>query len=117
MKHETYNEQENTVDQALAKTPDGKYLLRLYITGTTPRSSRAIENLRRFCETHLQGRYTLEVIDIYQHPEAARDQQIIAAPTLIKLLPNPLRRIIGDLSQTENIFYGLDLIPRSGSPE
>jgi circadian clock protein KaiB len=86
------------------------YVLRLYVTGLTPRSARAIENMRRICEEHLTGRYDLEVIDIYQRPEAAREVQLIAAPTLVKLLPAPLRRIIGDLSDRDKVLRGLDLL-------
>lgn len=85
------------------------YVLRLYITGMTPRSSRALTNIRRICEEYLQGRYELEVIDISQNPVLAKGEQIIAAPTLIKKLPLPLRRFIGDMSQTERILLGLDL--------
>ena len=77
----------------------------------------AIENMRKICAEHLSDRYTLEVIDIYLHPEACQQQQIIAAPTLIKVLPHPLRRIIGDLSNTEKVLIGLDLRPRSAPPE
>ncbi len=95
------------------------YVLRLYITGNTPHSQRAIVNIRKICEEHLQGRYELEVVDIFQHPTLAEGEQIIAAPTLIKKLPLPLRRFIGDLSQTERILFGLDLRattqPNSGS--
>lgn len=87
----------------------GKYTLRLYVTGTTPRSARAIVNIRSICEEHLHGRYDLEVIDILQRPELAKGEQIIAAPTLIKKLPLPLRRFIGDMSQTEHILLGLDI--------
>ncbi len=86
-----------------------RYLLRLYVTGTTPASLRAIERVRGICEQHLQGRYQLEVIDIYQLPALARDEQIVATPTLIKVLPVPLRRFIGDLSRVERILFGLDL--------
>jgi circadian clock protein KaiB len=93
------------------------YLLRLYVTGSTPKSKRAIENMRHICEKHLEGRYDLEVIDIYQQPEAAIDQQVVAVPTLIKLLPGPLRRIIGDLSETEKILHSLDLSPLSEMSE
>lgn len=89
------------------------YVLRLYVTGQTPRSVTAIENMRRICAEHLAEHYTLEVIDIYQHPEACQEQQIIAAPTLIKVLPHPLRRIIGDLSNTDKVLVGLDLRTRS----
>jgi len=86
-----------------------RYVLRLYITGATPRSTRAISNIRKICEEHLDGRYDLEVIDITQYPSLAEGEQIIAAPTLIKKLPLPLRRFIGDMSQTERILLGLDL--------
>ncbi|MCQ9379408.1 circadian clock KaiB family protein [Methyloversatilis sp. XJ19-49] len=83
--------------------------MRLYVTGSTRNSERAIVNVRRICEAHLQGRYDLEVVDISQHPELAEGEQIIAAPTLVKKLPLPLRRFIGDMSHTENILLGLDL--------
>ncbi|HWI40513.1 MAG TPA: circadian clock protein KaiB [Verrucomicrobiae bacterium] len=92
----------------------GKYILRLFVAGTTPNSLRAIENVRKICETHLEGRYELEVIDIYQNPELAREEQIVAAPTLIKQLPAPLRKFIGDMSQTEKILVGLDVVRREG---
>lgn len=90
------------------------YVLRLFITGTTPRSARAIANLRRVCEEHLKGEYDLEVVDIYQHPESAKEHQIIAAPTLVRVLPLPLRKIIGDLADEERVLAGLDLQPKSG---
>jgi circadian clock protein KaiB len=97
------------------KTPPPKYLLRLYVTGATPRSVRAISNIRQICEEHLMGRYDLEVVDVYQQAKLAADEQIIAAPTLIKKLPLPLRRIIGDLSHRDRVLLGLDLRPkRSG---
>jgi circadian clock protein KaiB len=86
------------------------YVLRLYITGMTPRAGRAVENVRAICDEHLEGRYDLEVIDVYQQPVLARDEQIIAAPTLIKELPLPLRRIIGDMSNRDRVLKGLDLI-------
>jgi len=86
-----------------------KYVLRLYIAGTTPRSRRAVANIREICEHNLNGRYQLEVIDIYQKPGLAQGEQIIAAPTLVKQLPLPLRRFIGDLSDTERILVGMDL--------
>jgi len=86
-----------------------RFLLRLYVTGTTPASRRAIERVREICEQHLQGRYQLEVIDIYQLPALAKDEQIVATPTLIKVLPAPLRRFIGDLSRIEKILFGLDV--------
>jgi circadian clock protein KaiB len=87
-----------------------RYVLRLYVTGTTPGSQRAIERVRAVCEQHLKGRYGLEVIDIYQLPALARHEQIIATPTLIKVLPAPLRRFIGDLSTLEKILFGLDVV-------
>jgi len=86
-----------------------QYLLRLYVAGTTQRSMTAIINIRKICEEHLGGRYVLEVIDLYQQPQLANGDQIIALPTLIKKLPPPLRRIIGDLSNTEKVLVGLDL--------
>jgi circadian clock protein KaiB len=93
-----------------------RYVLRLYVTGSTPRSSRAIQNIRALCEEHLQGRYDLEVIDIYQQPMLARGEQIIAAPTLIKKLPAPLRKVVGDLSNVERVLMGLDLRPADDGP-
>jgi circadian clock protein KaiB len=105
------------LENVAADAPDPDYVLRLYVTGQTPRSVLAIDNMRRICAEHLSDRYTLEVIDIYQNPEACQQQQIIAAPTLIKVLPHPLRRIIGDLSNTEKVLVGLDLRPRSGATD
>ena len=92
------------------------YVLRLFITGTTPRSARAIANLRRVCEERLKGEYDLEVVDIYQHPESAKEHQIIAAPTLVRMLPLPLRKIIGDLADEDRVLAGLDLAPKSDPP-
>ncbi|WP_250626310.1 circadian clock KaiB family protein [Pinirhizobacter soli] len=86
-----------------------RYKLRLFITGSTPRSTAAIQNMRRICAEHLQGDYDLEVIDVYQHPDATRDYQIVATPTLVKVLPEPLRKIIGDLSDSERVLAGLNL--------
>ena len=99
------------LQKATAGDDPEQYVLRLYVTGMTPRSTRAVENVRAICEQHLQGRYDLEVIDIYQQPALAKGEQIIAAPTLIKKLPLPLRRVIGDLSSTEKVLLGLDLRP------
>lgn len=96
-------------EEALAQPRQEKYILRLYITGMTPRSTKAIENIRNICEAHLQGRYELEIIDIYQKPSLSQGEQIIAAPTLIKKLPLPLRRLVGDLSNEERVLLGLDL--------
>jgi circadian clock protein KaiB len=93
------------------------YVLRLYVTGSTPRSLAAITNIRRLCEEYLKGHYDLEVIDIYQQPVLAKGEQIIAAPTLIKKLPFPLRKVVGDLSNEESVLMGLDIKPRSASPD
>ena len=93
-----------------AERSDERYILRLYVTGMTARSARAIENLRAICDEYLDGRYDLEVVDIYQQPVLTRGEQIIAAPTLIKKLPLPMRRIIGDMSNRERVLLGLDLV-------
>jgi circadian clock protein KaiB len=90
--------------------PD-RYVLRLFVTGTTVRSQHAIANMRRICEEFLSNRYELEVIDIYQEPEKTRELQVIATPTLVKVLPEPLRRIIGHLSDQEKVLAGLNLAP------
>ena len=95
-------------EEALAKT-DGKYILRLYIAGMGPKSVQAIDNLKRICEEYLPGRYQLEIIDIYQYPIFAKDGQIVAAPTLIKELPPPLRKLIGSMADTERVLVGMDL--------
>jgi circadian clock protein KaiB len=87
------------------------YKLRLFVTGSTPRSTRAIANMRKICEENLSGRYDLEVIDVYENPGATKELQIIATPTLIKMLPEPLRRFIGDLSDKEKVLAGLNLTP------
>ena len=89
-----------------------KYILRLYVTGSSERSLKAVYNLKKICEEHLPDDYDLEVIDIYKNPEAARDEQIIAAPTLVKKLPMPLRKFVGDLSDTKKILVGLDIYKR-----
>jgi circadian clock protein KaiB len=86
-----------------------KYLMKLYVTGATARSTRAITNLRRLCDEHLKGQYDLKVVDVYQQPHLAREAQIIAAPTLVRLLPLPLRRFIGDMSNTEVLMEGLEI--------
>ncbi len=89
-----------------------QYVLRLYVSGATPRSTLAIVSVKKICENHLHGRYSLEVIDIYQELDLARRDQVIAVPTLIKRLPHPLRRLIGDMSNTDRVLDGLGL--RSG---
>lgn len=96
-------------EEALAKKGDGKYILRLYVAGMGPKSVQAIDNIKRICEEYLPGKYQLEVIDIYQYPIFAKDGQIVAAPTLIKELPPPLRKLIGSMSDTERVLVGMDL--------
>lgn len=88
-----------------------RYVLRLYVAGSTPKSTSAVEALKAICEEHLSGRYKLQVVDIYQQPVLARDEQIIAVPTLVKHLPMPMRRILGDLSNKQRVLLGLDLKP------
>ena len=100
------------VQLAQAKKDQGKYLLKLYVSGATARSLRAIETIKRICEEQLAGRYELEVIDVYQDPQRVSDDQIIAAPTLVKNLPPPMRRLIGDLSSEEKVLVGLDIVKR-----
>lgn len=95
---------------ATAAAVTDHYTLRLFITGTTARSARAITNIRTLCEEYLAGRYDLEVIDIYQQPVKAMEEQIIAAPTLIKRLPLPLKRLIGNLAERDKVLAGLNLI-------
>lgn len=90
------------------------YLLRLYVTGTSPRAQVAIANLRRICEQELRGQYELEVIDVLEHPEQAEREKILATPTLIKQLPPPLRRVIGDLSDKDKVLLGLEVRPDAG---
>ena len=96
-------------DISVKKNKDDTYVLKLYITGLTPKSASAINNLKKICEENLKGRYNLEIIDLYLNPSLAKGEQIIAAPTLIKKLPLPLRRIIGNMSDTESVLVGLDL--------
>jgi circadian clock protein KaiB len=89
-----------------------QYMLRLYITGATPQSVRALANIKRICEEYLDGSYRLDVIDLYQQPQLARAAQIVAAPTLIKQTPLPVRRVLGDMSKTERVLAGLGLQPK-----
>ena len=92
-----------------------KYVIKLYVTGQTPRAQTAIDNLRRLCEQELGGRYDLVVIDVLERPQLAEDEKILATPTVVKELPVPIRRIIGDLSDSGRVLLGLDLRPVSGS--
>ncbi len=97
-------------ERALEDSKKTKYVLHLYVSGNTKRSTNAILNLRKLCDEYLKGRYELEVIDIYQQPSLARQDQILATPTLVKHLPLPIRKVIGDLSETERILIGLDIV-------
>lgn len=103
-------------EMAVGKTEAGNYILRLFVAGMTPNSKKAIENVKNICAEHLAGRYELEIIDIYQQPDFAKDGQIFAAPTLVKELPLPLRKFIGDMSQTERLLVGLD-VKKKSDPE
>ena len=103
--------------EALARAAEAqqtaRYVLKLYVAGVTPRSAAAIKAVTALCEQHLQGRYELEVIDLYRHPTLAKGEQILAAPTLIKQLPLPLKRIIGDMANLDKVLVGLDLRPKA----
>ena len=96
-------------EKAAAAQDRAKYVLRLYVTGMTPKSTKAIANVQKLCEKHLAGRHELKVIDIYQQPTLAKGEQIIATPTLIKKLPLPLRKLIGDMSDSKRFLVGIDL--------
>jgi len=96
-------------EDAVSQPKNEMYILRLYVAGSTPQSVHAILNIKKVCDEYLKGNYDLEVIDLYLNPNLAKGDQIIAAPTLIKKLPSPLQRIIGDLSSTERLLVGLDL--------
>jgi circadian clock protein KaiB len=99
--------------KASARSRSPRYVLQLFVAGATPRSNRALVNLREICEQHLHGRYDLDVVDVYEHPEMAKDGQVLAVPTLLKKLPAPLRRLVGDLSDRERVLLGLNLKARS----
>ena len=100
----------------LKETRLSNYLLRLYVTGTSPRTGIAVANLRRICQEELEGRYELEIIDVLENPQAAEDEKILATPTLIKQLPPPLRRVIGDLSDKDKVLLGLEVYPSLNPP-
>ena len=99
-------------EEAVKGSKDNHYVLKLYVAGQTPKSTQAIVNIKMICEEHLKGRYKLEVIDIYQQPVLAKGEQIIAVPTLIKRLPAPLRRFVGDMSDVDKVLLGLDVRPK-----
>jgi circadian clock protein KaiB len=94
-----------------SKRTSDRYDLRLYVVGSSPKSSRAITNLKAICETHLKDRYQLTVVDLYVHPERAKDDQIVVAPTLVRQAPLPARRLMGDLSHTDRVLSALELVP------
>ena len=126
LEQQNYIKEESPMRKKLAKTdttaaferavkaasPKEKYILRLYVAGINPKSSTAIRSVTAICEEHLKGRYELEIVDIYQQPTLAKGEQIVAAPTLIKQLPLPLRRLIGDMASKDRILVGLDLRPK-----
>ena len=99
-------------EESLKKAGKESYVLRLYVSGMTPKSLRAVANVKKICEEELSGRYVLEVVDIYQQPELAKQAEIVATPTLIKKLPLPLRRLVGNMANKEKVLVGLDLRPK-----
>jgi circadian clock protein KaiB len=112
VKRSTGQTDKEKIEKALEAQGDRHYVLRLYVAGMTPKSTLAVTNIKKICDEHLAGRYSLEVIDLYKNPALADGEQIIAAPTLLKKLPLPLRRFIGDMSNTEKILVGMDLRPK-----
>ena len=101
----------NSLDESKNEAGSERYELRLYVAGETPKSLKAFENLKRICEEHLKDRYTIEIIDLVKNPKLAAGDQIVAIPTLVRKLPPPVRKIIGDLSNTEKTLVGLDIKP------
>jgi len=99
--------------ETVQSTADDHWVLRLYVAGQTPKSLTAFANLKKICEEHLQGQYQIEVIDLAENPQQARTDEIVVIPTLVRKLPPPLRRIIGDLSNTERVLVGMELKPRA----
>jgi len=112
MAAEQASETTRRFEHLLADADAANYVLRLYVTGMTPRSQQAVANIKEICEQHLKHRHSLEIVDLFQNPHLAEGEQIIAAPTLIKQLPLPLRRVVGDLSDQERVLVGLDLRPK-----
>ena len=110
MVHKKSRSTQGRVELANARRATERYVLKLYVTGATARSLRAIANLKAICEQYLKGRYQLEVVDIYRRPELVRRDQIVAVPALVKMLPLPLRLLVGDLSRTEQVLQGLGLV-------
>lgn len=102
------------MDNPAVAAKEERFTLKLYVAGQTPRSLAALENLRKLCEEYIPGRYDLEVVDLIQHPKLARTDQILAIPTLVRSLPTPIARIIGDLSDTDQVLLGLNLQRKTG---
>lgn len=100
--------------EAMVAGDPGFWELRLYVAGQTPKSMTALENLKRYCEEHLAGRYNIEIIDLLESPQLAAGDQIVAIPTLVRKLPPPMKKIIGDLSNEHKVLVGLDLRPAGG---
>lgn len=111
MENPTSKPNTEAFDKWLAERKQEKYILRLYVAGNSPKSQRALIKIKNICENYLKGRYELEVIDIYQQPEMMEEEQIVAIPTLIKKLPPPLQKFVGDMANTEKIMVGLDIFP------
>lgn len=106
-------EYNNSLEEDRDAADKDKWILRLYVAGQTPKCLLAFSNLKKICETQLKGKYTIEVIDLLQNPQLSRDDQILAIPTLVRKLPVPVRKIIGDLSNVDRVLIGLDIMPNS----
>jgi len=112
MKKDEYKSATEAFEKALKNAEKRKYVLRLFVSGMTPGSLKAIQNIREICREHLEGRFELEVIDIYQQPDLGKSEQVIAAPTLVRKLPEPIRKFIGDLSDRDKVLLGLNIYPK-----
>jgi circadian clock protein KaiB len=108
--------QPHAADDTTGTDSDGTWELRLYVTGRSPKSLRAIENLRGACEEHLAGGYRIEIVDLLENPRLAADDQILAVPTVVRRLPAPIRKLVGDLSDTDRLLVGLELRPSGSTP-
>jgi circadian clock protein KaiB len=113
MPQKTRRSTERKLEAAAAETATQRYELKLYVAGATSRSLRAIANIKAICEQYLKGRYELTVVDVYRRPALVRLEQIVAVPTLVKKLPLPMRFMVGDLSRTQQVLQGLDLVART----
>jgi circadian clock protein KaiB len=110
--HEDVDNFEEFVHAIRSVPVDSAYVLKLYVCGSSPRSTRAITNIKHICEEHLTGRYDLEIYDLYQQPHLAQPNNVIAAPTLVRSQPEPIRRVIGDLSDEDKVLISLDILPK-----